>query len=66
MIVNPPSDFLTKDQLAVALNVPSTRMIDQLVSRRKIPHIRLGHRTVRFQLTRVREALSRYEVSAIR
>ena len=57
--------FLTKEQLVPCINVPSTRMVDELVRRRKIPVVRLGHRTVRFQLDRVREALGRLEVRAI-
>lgn len=61
-----PEYYMTKEQLAAALNVPSTRMIDELVRRRKIPHIKMGHRTVRFVINRVREALDRYEVRAVR
>jgi len=55
-------EFLTKEQLARAINVPSTRMVDGMARRRMIPYTRLGHRTVRFQLNRVREALQRFEV----
>ena len=57
--------MLTKQQLASRLNLPSTRMVDALMSKRRIPYIRLGHRTVRFNLPSVTEALSRLEVRAV-
>lgn len=58
-------DFLTKRQLAEALNVPSTRLVDELMRRRKIPYTKLGHRTVRFNRARVLEALKNYEIRPI-
>ncbi|MHA3774789.1 hypothetical protein ACXR0O_24980 [Verrucomicrobiota bacterium sgz303538] len=57
--------LLTKEQLRERLNLESTRMISQLVSRRKIPVIRLGHRTVRFHLPSVLAALARLEIKEI-
>ena len=57
--------LLTKEQLAQHLSVPSTRMVDELMRARKIPFVKLGHRTVRFDLARVLEALSRLEVKAV-
>ena len=63
--ISSPDSYLTKEQLAVELNLPSTRMIDGMVSRRMIPFTRLGHRTLRFQRDRVREALERYQINAI-
>ena len=57
--------LLTKDQLREALNLPSTRMIDELVRKRKIPVIRLGHRTVRFDLVKVEAALDRLEFKEV-
>ena len=57
--------LLSKSQLRKALNLPSTRIVDEMMRRRRIPFIRLGHRTVRFDLDRVLEALSRLEVRAI-
>ena len=58
-------NLLTKEQLRDALNLPSTRMVDELVRRRKIPVIRLGHRTVRFDLAKVEFALERLELKAV-
>ena len=57
--------FLTTGELASKLNVPSSRMIDEMRHRGAIPFLRLGHRTVRFQLDRVLSALERLEVRAI-
>lgn len=57
--------LLTKKQLKEVLNLPSTRMIDELMRRRNIPYLRLGHRTVRFELTAVEKALSKLEVREI-
>jgi excisionase family DNA binding protein len=58
-------NLLTKEQLCAALNVHSTRMIDELVRKRKIPVIRLGHRTVRFDLAKVIAALEKLEIKAV-
>jgi hypothetical protein len=57
--------LLTKEQLRDALNLPSTRMVDELVRRRKIPVLRLGHRTIRFDLAKVQAALEKLELKAI-
>ena len=57
--------LITKEELRAALNLPSTRMVDELVRKRKIPVIRLGHRTVRFNLAKVVGALERLELKAI-
>lgn len=57
--------LLSKGELREALNLPSTRIVDELVRKRKIPALKLGHRTVRFDLARVLEALRRLEVRAI-
>lgn len=58
-------DILTKEELRVRLNLPSTRMVDELVKKRKIPCLKWGHRTVRFQLSKVLDALSKFEVKAV-
>ena len=57
--------LLTKEELRQRLNLPSTRMVDELVRKRKIPHLKLGHRTVRFNLTKVLGALSKFELKAV-
>ena len=57
--------LMTKEELRAALNLPSTRMVDELVRKRKIPMIRLGHRTVRFNLAKVTLALERLELKAV-
>ena len=57
--------LMTKEELRAALNLPSTRMVDELVRKRKIPVIRLGHRTVRFNLAKVAAALERLELKAV-
>jgi len=58
-------NLLTKEQLRAALNLPSTRMIDELVRKRKIPVLRLGHRTIRFDLVKVMTALEKCELKAV-
>ena len=58
-------NLLTKEQLRDALNLPSTRMVDELVRRRKIPVLRLGYRTVRFDLAKVHAALEKLELKAV-
>ena len=57
--------LMTKEELRAALNLPSTRRVDELVRKRKIPVIRLGHRTVRFNLAKVTTALERLELKAV-
>ena len=58
-------DILTKEELRVRLNLPSTRMVDELVRKRKIPYQKWGHRTIRFQLSKVLAALTKFEVKAV-
>ena len=60
-----PKDLLTKEELRHRLNLPSTRMVDELVLRRKIPVIKLGHRTIRFDYARVRAALDKLEIREV-
>ena len=42
------ADLIGKEELRRRLNLPSVRMVEELMRKRKIPFIRLGHRTVRF------------------
>ena len=58
-------NLMTKEELRIALNLPSTKMVDELVRKRKIQMIRLGHRTVRFNLAKVVAALERLELKAV-
>ena len=50
--------YLTKQQLADHLGAKSTRLIDQLVRKKIIPVIRLGHRSLRFELPKVIAAIN--------
>lgn len=61
-----PVQYLTKEQLRITLNLPSIRKVEEMMRMRMIPYLRLGHKTVRFDLRRVEEALARYEVKAVR
>ncbi len=61
----PTEGFLSKEELRAALNLPSTRMVDEMMRKRRIPYIKLGHRTVRFSLSKVMTALGRLEVNAV-
>ena len=58
-------DFLTKEDVRLLLNLVSTRGVDELVRRRAIPCIRLGHKTVRFSRRAVIAAVERLTVNAI-
>lgn len=57
--------FLTKVQLRDRLNLPSTRALEDMVKARKIPVLRFGHRTVRFDWPKVEAALERLEETEI-
>ena len=48
--------LITKDELARDLRV-SRRTIEAWIAQRRIPFVRLGHRTLRFSLDDVRRAL---------
>lgn len=58
-----PARKVTRQELAAHLGI-TTRYVDHLVARHVIPVIRLGRRCTRFDLARVEEALSKYEVQA--
>ena len=58
-------DFLTKEQLKDRLNLPSTRMVDEMMKKRMIPFQKLGHRTVRFNWEKVKAALEKFEHKAV-
>ena len=59
------SDFLTKEGLRTRLNLPSTRMIDELMRKRLIPYMRLGHKTIRFSWVKCEAALARLEIREV-
>ena len=61
----PSNELLTKEELRARLNLPSVRIIDTLVRRRKIPVIRLGYRTARFNLAKVQAALEKLTVREV-
>jgi hypothetical protein len=54
--------FLDKEQLRKRLSLPSKRGVDELMRTKRIPFLRLGHRTVRFDWPKVEKALARFEV----
>lgn len=57
-------DLLNDEQLAQVLGCSSYH-IRKLRQKKKIPFIKLGWRTIRYDLTRVRKALEKYEVSEV-
>jgi hypothetical protein len=59
------SGFLDKEQLRVLLNLPSTRMVDELMRKKKIPFLKLGHKTIRFEWKKVNAALEKFECRAV-
>ena len=61
----PTDDFLTKEELKGRLNLPSTRMVDEMMKRRMIPFQKLGHRTIRFNWEKVKAALEKFEHKAV-
>ena len=65
--MNPDSNFalLDKEALRKKLSLVSTRGVDELARKRKIPVVRLGHRTVRFSWPKVQAALEKLTVNEI-
>jgi hypothetical protein len=60
-----PEHLLNKEELRQKLNLISVRGVDELVKARKIPSIRLGHRTLRFSWPAVQAALARLTVKEV-
>jgi hypothetical protein len=58
-------ELIDKKELRQRLNLPSVRMVEQLMRKRKIPYVRLGYKTVRFSWPKVLAALERFEYKAI-
>ena len=56
--------MITKRELAVELRV-CPRTIDNLIRERRIPVMRIKSRLVRFDLERVQQALSKFEIAEI-
>jgi len=56
--------FLSKKELAGVLKV-SSRTIENWISERRLPYLRLSPRLTRFDLPNVLAALARYEVREI-
>jgi hypothetical protein len=63
--VSSDARLLTKEDLRQALNLPSTRSVDELVRRRVISSIRMGWRTVRFNLATVLRDLEKVTIRAV-
>ena len=59
------SELLTKEELRERLNVPSVRVIEEMVKARRLPVIRLGYRTVRFDWEKVQAAIAKLEIKAV-
>ncbi len=62
--MNTGKRYLNKSELANALGM-TKRGVEELMRRRKIPFLALGHRTVRFEWVRVEKALARFEHKAV-
>ncbi len=58
------TDYLNKLELAAKLGV-TRRVVEDMMRRRMIPYLALGHRTVRFFWPAVERALSKFEHRAV-
>jgi len=61
---NQPEQLITKEELASRLSM-TPDAIKNLVYRRVIPVLRLGHRTIRFRWSEVEAAINRYHQAEI-
>ena len=59
------ADWLTKESLRARLNLPSKRIVEELMRKRKIPYVKLGHKTVRFHWPKVEAALAKLEIQEV-
>jgi len=57
--------LLTKKQLAAALGLRSTRLIDEWVRKRMVPVFVLGHKSRFFDLEKTKAALAKFERKAV-
>ena len=57
--------YLNKLELAERLGI-TERCVKEMMRRRKIPFLKLGHRTVRFDWAAVEKAVARPEYKAVR
>ena len=60
-----PKHLLSKREVAAILGV-SPRTIDNWISQKRIPYLRLSARLARFSLPKVEAALNRYEIKEVR
>ena len=58
-------ELIDKEELRSRLNWPAVRMVEEFMGKRKIPYVRLGHRTVRFSWPKVLAAVTALEQRAI-
>ncbi len=61
----PTDKLLTAAELAEAVPFPSEATVNRLRRKKKIPCVKIGYRTIRYDLERVRTALGKLEVTAI-
>ena len=53
------SDLIDKEELRKRLGLKTIYAVDWLIRRKRIPFIKLGYRTIRFNWDRVEKTLSR-------
>jgi hypothetical protein len=58
------TELLDKKELSARLHT-GVRGVEELIKRKKIPVLRLGHRTVRFDWPKVVAALAKLEVKEV-
>jgi excisionase family DNA binding protein len=58
-------ELLTKEELRQRLNVPHVRIIEEMARKRKIPVVKLGYRTLRFNWAKVQAALEKLTVKEV-
>ena len=59
------SAWLTKEDVRARLQLPSIRMVEEMMRKRKIPFTKLGHKTVRFDWPKVEAALAKLEIREV-
>ena len=61
----PTETLLTKEELRQRLNVPHVRIVENMTRAKKIPVVKLGHRTLRYNWTKVQAALEKLTVREV-
>ena len=60
--LNSSEQLITEAELMAAIRLPNVHAVRLLRYKKKIPYVKMGHRTIRYSLPKVLKALEKLEV----